>query len=329
MNVCLQTRIGSFFQPLWSRNCCWLAPERFFLVSTILTAFDLRTLPTLLTLSLFQKIALELGALKQQGRQNKIDQVKVKNERLFTESGTKTTSTKVIAQIQAQARDQLFEAGELVSEDQSTFVEYWEFLQEKSVWKLNAIRQGTEVADKLNPEIQAFAAKQGFFYDPDFGSLMLPNKGVLFGRTRYQNADINNHVIGEFRKVIVEFYSFLSVAGGSKEYLVAQAVLPISYRGILVERRRFRLWKPTGLKEVVFESRDFNKKMIVWADPADQVASFELLHPDSMERLIALPFDLRLEVVGHFLYLYTDESRAVDYQDLLDILTRAFAEMKM
>ena len=184
------------------------------------------------------------------------------------------------------------------------------------------------------PAIVDFAKKNDFFYDPDFGWLMMPNKGVIFRKSNFKTSDINNHVIGYYRDKIVEFYTFQAFTGdndsaSSSVYVVAQAILPINYKNILIKKkRRLFNFKPKGLRKIELESVEFNKKFCLWAHSDDQVSSFELLTPNFMEKIYNLPFEVNIEIVGSFLYFYTKKNNIL-YDQMLEILSWAFDDMKM
>ena len=131
---------------------------------------------------------------------------------------------------------------------------------------------------------------------------------------------------------MVEFYTFIPnpQAKMPVNYIVAQVVLPIRYRDILVRRkRRFFNFSPRGLRRIETESNDFNKTFCLWADPVDQVSSFELLAPDFMEKIYELPFELNIEIVDNFLYFYAKSRQGINYDTMLSILSDSFNEMKM
>ena len=239
-----------------------------------------------------------------------------------------------VMEVNAQATDQLIHTSteHVIYTDNSPFVEYWEFARSGDIWKLNLIKQATEDASMIEPKIADFAAKNNFFYDPDFGWLMMPNKGVIFGNGSFQYSDVNNHVIGKFKDKIIEIYTFIPKANDnfSLNYVVAQIVLPISYNDILVRRKRSMFnFGPWGLRRIRTESNDFDSKFCLWAHKDDQISSFELLAPDFMEQIYELPFELNIEIVDNFLYFYAKNRNGISYDVMLQILSKAFDSMKM
>lgn len=296
------------------------------------STFGVDSVKTYLTEPYWKRMVLELNVLKNENRQNLMKDVNLKMVTILNISddpdNTKDTFT---AQVDAQAHDILLdtETNKNLSADTSSFTEYWDFEREGNEWKLNLIRQATENASMREPAIEDFAKRNNFFYDPDFGWLMMPNKGVIFSQANFQTSDINNHVIGYYRDKIVEFYTFVPVPN-SINYVVAQVALPIKYNDILVKKKnRFLNSNPSGLRRIKTESNDFDEKFCLWAHPQDQVSSFELLTPNFMEKIYELPFELNIEVVGSFLYFYAESRKDVDYDKMLEILSWAFDEMKM
>ena len=291
-------------------------------------SFQVEPLKPYLTSGYYRRIVLELNVLQAMGRQNVMRSPTVQ----FITVLNGATDTACTAKINAWAEDMLTDTVSDVAlyVNREPFEEYWKFVLEDGVWKLDLISQATEAASLVSPEIADFAARNGFFFDPDFGSLMLPQKGAIFSAGTFGSADINNHVIGFYRNKIVEFYTYHPEASNSLtslSYLVAQVVLPSQYRDILVSRRGFWSRPPRGLVARRLESPDFNKKFALYADPLDQVSSWQLLTPTFMERLTGLEFEINIEVVGNFLYFYTKDA-AAQYGQLLEILDWAFNEMK-
>jgi hypothetical protein len=138
-------------------------------------------------------------------------------------------------------------------------------------------------------------------------------------------------VIGYYRQKIIEFYTYKQNKNTEygPNYIIAQAILPISYNDILVKRKKLFNFSPRGLRRNYLESNDFNRRFCLWATPQDQVNSFRLLSPTFMEKIYHLPFELNIEMVGHFLYLYNSGRSNVNYQQMLEVLSWAFDEMKM
>ena len=85
------------------------------------------------------------------------------------------------------------------------------------------------------------------------------------------------------------------------------------------------------LKKVETERITFNDKYEVYASDAERVTSFELLYPTFMEQLEALPFEVTIEVVDNAVYLYTisDGTNSDRYATMLDLLRKAFVEIRL
>lgn len=190
-----------------------------------------------------------------------------------------------------------------------------------------------------NAELEKFAAANKFCYSADWGWLLLPERGQLFGSGKFGLSDINNHVIGVYNNVLIQLYTYISFGGDAKSYLIAQTSLPKSYGDIVVRRRRTGMnFKIRGLNKLSTEWGDFNKKYDIFASNAEQATSFELLNPLFMEKLEAIPFEVNIEVVDNVVYLYADENAhgiassqedASRYGAMLEVLKAAFIEMRM
>jgi hypothetical protein len=299
---------------------------------TAWSKFDLKKMEAITSPEYYKKMVLELNVLKNYKRQNLMENVQI----LGTYLGPNTDQS-VTVFFQASSDDKLLDTRDdsIVFTDSSAFSEIWTFVRSGKKLVLDKISQTTEDASKFDAGIAQFASDNGFYYDPDFGWLMMPSRGAIFGPAGFGNADLNNHVIGYYGKgqkaKIVEFYSYEPKAGvGLEPITVAQAILPRSYNDILVTEKSWYNFKPKGkgLNKIETESVEFDKKFAVWAADQDQATSFELLATNFMERIYALDFEINIEVVDNVLYLYSP-SKDIKYADMLEVLSWAFDEMKM
>ena len=280
-----------------------------------------------------KKMALDLAVLLSQNRQNWVNDSRIGAVNIIgAVDDIDNNNDHFIAEISAGAIDQLMDTKtkDILMEDRTPFTEYWTFVRDGDVWKLNKISQSTENSTLIEGNIVSFAEKNNFFYDPDFGWLMMPNKGAIFNKSNFKTSDINNHVIGVFKNKIVEFYTYIPNGNQpNTNYLVAQTTLPVNYNDILVRRKRlFWNFAPNGLRRIETESNDFNKKFCLYAHPNDQINSFVLLAPDFMEEIYNLPFELNIEIVGNFLYFYTKGRKNVNEEEMMRLLSRAFDSMR-
>jgi hypothetical protein len=244
--------------------------------------------------------------------------------------------------------------GEWLKSDSSSFTEIWHFEREGKRWSLDNITQINKdgLVHNFDPVIDTkyshFAKKNNCYYNADFGWLLLPFEGKLFSHSSWGKSDINHHVIGMYKNVIVQFFEYTPLLHDKAtlrdqlhywyradsqlaKYTIAKATLPKDYENIIVRRRhglRLFNFSPYGLRKISLESNDFNNMFDVFASDLDKVNSLELLHPAFMSKLIDLPFHVSLEIIGQTLYLYTTDTNA-DYQTMLDLLQEAFHEMKM
>lgn len=294
--------------------------------------FDLKKMKTVTSDRYYKKMVLELSVLKNYKRQDLMENVQVLGAYLGP-----NIDQSVVVFFQAKADDKLIDTRDdsVVFTDSSIFSEFWTFVRVGKKLVLEEITQTTTDATKYDAGIAQFSTDNGFYYDPDFGWLMMPSRGAIFGPAGFGNADINNHVIGYYgtgqKAKIVEFYSYEPKAGSGMEPItVAQAILPKSYDDILVTEKSWYNFKPKGkgLNKIETESVEFNNKFAVWAANQDQATSFELLATNFMEKIYALDFEINIEVVDNVLYLYSP-SKNIKYTDMLEVLSWAFDEMKM
>jgi hypothetical protein len=246
--------------------------------------------------------------------------------------------------VNAQAKDELIDSSndEVLFRDSSSFIEYWNFERRNEVWLLSGVYQATQSAAQANQSLKSFATSNGLFYSADWGWLLLPTRGQLFGKANFGASDINNHVIGNYSglsgQILIQIYNYIPVKtdkeGSNKNYLVTQAYLPKSYGNILVrQKRKTKLFnKPKNLTQVQMEWDEFNELYEVWATDPELATSFELLNPKFMEVLQQLPFEVNIEVVDNVLYLYSSDKKLIsadNYFTMLKVLYEAFKQMKM
>lgn len=297
--------------------------------------FDLKSMRKITSPEYYQKMVLELNVLQNYGRQNLMDNINIQKSYILKKDDY---SSGYNIYFVASANDKLIDTKEnkTIYTDNSAFSEIWTFVKNGKKYVLGGITQTTVEGSKYDPNIAEFAKANDFNYDPDFGWLMMPSRGAIFGPAGFGNADINNHVIGYYKdkkrsEKIVEFYSYEPKAGAGLEPItVAQAILPRSYDDILVTEKSWYGFKPKakGMTKIETESIEFNKKFAVWAANADKATSFELLATNFMERIYALEFEINIEVVDNVLYIYSP-SKNIQYSDMLKVLSWAFEEMKM
>ncbi|MSR68441.1 DUF3137 domain-containing protein [Candidatus Saccharibacteria bacterium] len=306
------------------------AKETFMKFQKSWSDFDLKSMKEIASEEYFKKMALELNIIHNYGRQNVMENTKISKVLIFEQDNY---SASFAIYFVASAKDRLVDtkAGKDLFVDNSVFAETWHFISSGSGYLLDGIDQSTADASKFDSGIAGFAKSNGFYYDPDFGWLMMPTRGAIFGHAGFGQADINNHVVGYYKNVVVEFYSYQPRAGsGIKPMTVAQAILPKHYDDILVTEKSWYRFKPKqkGLTKINTESNTFNKKFAVWAARPDRATSFELLAPNFMEKIYGLDFEINIEVVDNVLYLYCPDAK-INYQQMLEVLSWAFEEMKL
>lgn len=299
--------------------------------------FDLEHIKTYTSPKYFNHVQLMLTALRNLKRTNRVNEPKLDSIAFIEiEDQQENSHDRFTALIKGSANDVLVDntTDKKIFEDSNSFEEFWQFERQDDSWVLAGITQATEDTARVSSELRDFAASNDFCFSPDWGWLLLPQRGQLFAPANFTTSDINNHVIGLYHNILIEFYSYIPRTKQSRfGYTIAQATLPKSYGDIVVRRKTnpfafFVSIKPHGLNKIRMEWGDFNKKYDVYATSAEQATSFELLDPLFMEKLDVLPFHVNIEVVDTVLYLYTTDRKA-SYASMLDILKEAFEEMKL
>lgn len=328
--------------------------------------FNETNMATYLTPHYQAHIRLVLRALQQLNRQNKMADIHIDSAVIFNISDQAVNANDNFdIEFRASVSDQLIDTsdGSVIFTNPSTIKEVWHFVRSDAKWLLDSIAQldaesliekgysaQTVLGDADKPAVRIlnFANQNNFFYNADFGWMLLPRRGSLFGAASFGHSDINYHVIGEYHNVLVQFYQYVPIPKNEhkiSDYFawfyrpgyvtqactIAQTTLPKTYGNIVVRQRGAfdaLALTPSGMQRVTLEGVDFDKRFLVYTTDFDQVSSLELLNPAFMEKLLAAPYEINIEIVDNSLYLYSPDDNA-DYGEMLTMLQSAFEEMKL
>lgn len=302
------------------------------------TARNTQAMAGYMTARYHQHASLMMAALHQAKRINEVHTPVIEEAMVVNLYDADQNDQDVVTVgLTAKANDRLIDepTGKVLFRTGSAFTEFWRFRRSQDTWLLDGIEQATRAGWVHNASLEAFAGQHSYFYSPDWGWLLIPKRGQLFGKAKFGVSDINNHIIGLYKeRFLLQLYTYDPNPKNAGAYLIAQTNIPKVYGNIVVRRKKWYRWGgPRGLKRVTLEWSDFHKKYDVFASDAEQVASFELLHPLFMEKLEAMPFDVNLEVVDNVIYLYAPQSQdqAADqrYPQMLALLEEAYKQMKL
>ena len=294
---------------------------------------DVETMKTYMTPQYQYHASLLVYTLQQLRRSNYISEISIE-EALIShvhDSQDNSQDTFTIG-FTAKANDVLVDndTQQALFTDKTPFTEYWTFVRSGSTWLIDGISQATADMAAYNNEIASFAQQSGYKYSVDMGCLFIPKRGQLFGGAKFGKSDINNHVVGMYKNILVQLYTY-SKMEGEKTKVIAQVNVPKNYGNIVVRRKKALQFKISGLQKVETEWTAFNDKYEVFATSTEQATSFELLNPKYMEQLEALPFKVNIEVVDNVIYLYVDEigADANVYAQMYSLVQSAFVELRL
>ena len=291
-------------------------------------------------------VNLMLAAFRESGRVNntivhRVDLIEI----IDATNSDDNAQDQFTAHIMADITDQLIDStnGRVMSSSRFKLSEDWLFRRDGNSWRLDGINPSTAAERTRAGSIQRFAESSGAYYSLDWGRMLLPSRGQIFGGSVYKTADVNNHVIGRMQStgrifaddVIYQIYTYSQKPYDNSRvvYLVGQMFVPKLYGNILLCRTDIKgsHRKPFGLRQIDMEWGEFNNKFRVYATSAEQVTAFELLHPAMMQTLVDAPFAINIEVIDNAIYFYAPLSRtsAKDYQAMLSVLQAAYRELKM
>ncbi len=314
------------------------AKDVFFKYQKDWTDYNTESMKTYLSPYYYKHAALLVYALQLAGRRDNVNSPQIIQATITkVDDSTDNSKDDFIIGFTAKANDQLIDTRDdkTIFTNNNNFSEFWRFHRFDNNWLLDGIQPATANQWSNNPALEEFASSQGFFYSLDMGWLLLPARGQLFGEGKFGVSDLNNHIIGMYKDCLVQIYTYnANPNANNKTYLIAQTNVPKSYGEILVRHKSgFHPFGIRGLTKVSMEWPDFNKKYEVFASDIERVTSFELLEPVFMEKLEALPFEVNINVVDNVVYLYagvnSGNSNAANYQIMLDILLKAFQQMRL
>jgi preprotein translocase subunit SecG len=302
------------------------------------SAFNLPSMKQYMTPEYYAHAELMMAALKLAQRQNQVDVASVTSMGLVSVDDSEDNSQDVFkVKLQVTATDRINDTGsnqELHAQVMNV-QEIYRFKRFGDSWLLDGIDQATASPGLRESDIMGFAKQNSMHYSLDWGWLLLPRRGYLFGEGKFGISDINNHVIGNYNGLVVQIYTYIAnpQADSNKNYVIAQVNVPKSYGNILVRKKQGGLGSVfsrgvAGLTKLQTEWGAFNDKYEVFASDLERATSFELLTPSYMEQLEATGFDINIEVVDNVVYLFT-EDRNIKYDVMLNLLKTAFKEMKM
>jgi hypothetical protein len=280
---------------------------------------------------------LMVKAMQLQSRRNVVD---------TPQSGRITSTTDANGRVavtfyDASATDKLIDekTGKEINSRHVVFTETWAFMKKPDGKLLLDDTTPDTVSQAMSIDsMREFAFKHKLEYFSDWGTLTLPVRGLIFDEGNFTDSDINNYMVGEYGGQLIQMYSYtpnVNILVNGRPYpiyIVGQIAVPDkNYGGIIVMKNKLIDRKPKGYKKYELEWGDFNKKYDVFATDADKVTSFELLNPTFMEYLHdKVGLDFTLEVVDNIIYFYVKPKTGIkNYETLLEVLLRAYKELKM
>jgi len=287
----------------------------------------------------YQHASLMLDLLKNLHRTNQVSKLKVAKVYLAQPVDAQTAlPVNLNVTFAFSGLDEVIDTNtnqKLYSSYASYAFETWNFIYDGSSLKLAGISQPTESAPHLVKSLADFAKTNNLFYSPDWGRYALPSRGLIFGGASMKIADINNHVIGKWGDLLVQLYTYAPTPGQSTSsyYIVGQINVPKEYLGVIVKSRQFKSGAKPDKSYEKFEMEwgEFNDRYEVYAASRDALPAFELLNPKFMEYLYSKNPSYSLEVVDNVIYIYANIKTVTekDYQDMLEVLKKAYDELKM
>lgn len=300
--------------------------------------FNLANIKKYTTAHYYKHASLMLELLKDLHRKNQVSKLKVKKVYLLNPVNNETTfPINIQVAFSFSGLDEVItdDGEKLYSQYVSNAVETWNFIYDGKNLKLSGISQPTESAPHLIKSLANFATTNKLFYSPDWGRYALPSRGLIFGGASINIADINNHIIGKWGDLLIQLYTYAETPNQatSSYYIVGQINVPKDYLGVIVKSKEFKSGRKPDKSYEKFEMEwnEFNNRYEVYAASRDALPAFELLNPKFMEFLYGKNPSYSLEVVDNVIYIYAPISGVTekDYDDMLEVLKKAYDELKM
>ena len=298
--------------------------------------FKLENIKKYTTEQYFEDAKSMLTAIDRMGRRNVVSDLKVIKVSLLSDVN-KALPIKVSLQFKFSGVDSLVELPSkkvLYHDRVYAAFEVWNFVYDGVSLKLDGIKQPTESASHLVEDLAEFAKSNKLFYSADWGRSVMPTRGLIFKNSDFKKSDINNYIVGEWGKCLIQLYTYSPVPDSSNEYyLVGQINVPKKYEGIIVLPKKTKLKSvaiPSHYEKFELEWEEFNQYYDVYAMKKDALSAFELLNPKFMAELYDRELNYNIEVIDNTIYIFakvvsTDKSQ---YAELLDVLSQAFKELK-
>ena len=335
--------------PVWNKDSIITTAKDIFLrYQSDWSNYGVDSMKSYMTERYYNHAKLMVMALKQVNRQDNVKNPEINSVDIVDfDDNTDNSKDTVYISFSAFGNDKLLDTktNKVLFSDTGEILEVWKFNRDGNKWLLDGIQPSTEEEWTRNEGLESFASQQGFYYSLDWGHLLLPVKGQIFSEGKFGVSDINNHVIGLYKNIIVQLYTYTprpasydsetKISTKSKVYLIAQTSLPKDYEDIVVRRNKLMQLGIKGLQKVTMEWGQFNSKYEVYSTSLEQVTSFELLNPLYMQKLQAVDFEVNMEVVNNDLYLYTPikndnaSDNLAKYETMLSLVKDAFEQMKM
>lgn len=312
------------------------------------SAFNLANMRTYMTDHYYQHNELMMGAMRLAKRQNQVDDINVRYCSVLKKQDYSTGYTAALNISATDITNDMRDGGlrQPLFTQNVRMTQYYKFVKgSDGKYYLDGIDNSTAAGWTYEGSLEQFANQNGYFYSLDWGWLLLPQAGQLFGKGKFGTSDINNHVIGRLEstnssfkpdETIFQLYTYtpnpnVTYNDQAISYLVAQVAVDRDYGDILVRRKKLFSAKPRNLTKLETEWGQFNDKFEVFASSTEKATSFELLNPTFMEKLVSAPFEINIEVADNMLYMYTKNRQAnpSNYSAMLNVLQEAYREMRV
>lgn len=312
------------------------------------SAFNLANMRTYMNDRYYQHNELMMGAMRLAKRQNQVDDINVRHCSLLKKPDYSTGYTAVLNISATDITNDMRDGGlrQPLFTQNVRMTQYYKFVKgSDGKYYLDGIDNSTAADWTYEGSLEQFANQNGYFYSLDWGWLLLPQAGQLFGKGRFGTSDINNHVIGRLEstnssfkpdETIFQLYTYIpnpyvTYNDQAVSYLVAQVAVDRDYGDILVRKKKLFSAKPRNLTKLETEWGRFNDNFEVFASSTEKATSFELLNPTFMEKLVSAPFEINIEVADNMLYMYTKNRQAnpSNYSAMLNVLQEAYREMRV
>lgn len=283
--------------------------------------YNTESMSSYVTSEYLKKVSLQLQILQQAGRRNIMSGVTVLQIHIVDSEYENKNPAKITVRINASAIDVLQKnTGETIHTDDGDFTEYWNFKKSENGWMLDGIEQSVSLFPKNRQKYAQFAQKNGLFFDYEYGTMSLPEKGRVFARKYFNQVDVYDHASGQYSDIPFEIYSLHLNQGGTR--IVSHVYNQTKYKHVIFGKSATpKLFSKE--KELIarVDKNKFNikTKYSISCSVEDMGTIQNLINTGIIQKIESLGPNLTVEIFNDLIICYAPKSPKITYEQVFDV----------